>query len=138
MGLLFTLMFLLYQIGCDNIEHGILTKERRYLHQLRKSCLSNERNVRIFESSKSKFKWNLKFIPKADLIKWSGINWMFLSCHVRSRREVWSLSDCSWTRTHNHLTKQSIIWPVWLNGWVFVYELSSCGFESSCSHLKWN
>ena len=29
----------------------------------------------------------------------------------------------------------SIIWPVWLNGWVFVYELSGCGFESSWSHL---
>ena len=22
-----------------------------------------------------------------------------------------------------------------LNGWVFVYELSGCGFESSCSHM---
>ena len=22
------------------------------------------------------------------------------------------------------------------NGWVFVYELSGCGFESSCSHLN--
>ena len=28
----------------------------------------------------------------------------------------------------------SIIWPIWLNGWVFFYELSGCGFESSCSH----
>ena len=30
---------------------------------------------------------------------------------------------------------------VWLNGWVFVYELSGCGFESSCSHYfnkVWN
>ena len=26
-------------------------------------------------------------------------------------------------------------WPAWLNGWVFVYELSGCGFESSCSHF---
>ena len=25
---------------------------------------------------------------------------------------------------------------VWLNGWVLVYELSSCGFESSYSHLN--
>ena len=25
--------------------------------------------------------------------------------------------------------------PVWLNGWVFVYELSSCGFEPCCSQL---
>ena len=22
------------------------------------------------------------------------------------------------------------------NGWVFVYELSGCGFESSCSHME--
>ena len=29
----------------------------------------------------------------------------------------------------------SIIWPVWLNGQVFVYELSGCGFESRCCHL---
>ena len=25
---------------------------------------------------------------------------------------------------------------VWLNGWVFVYELSGCGFESSGSHVR--
>ena len=30
----------------------------------------------------------------------------------------------------------SIIWPVWRNGWVFVYELSGFGFGSSCSHLN--
>ena len=28
------------------------------------------------------------------------------------------------------------IWPVWLNGWVFVYELGGCGLESYCSHLN--
>ena len=27
--------------------------------------------------------------------------------------------------------------PVWPNGWVYVYELSGFGFESSCSHLYW-
>ena len=26
--------------------------------------------------------------------------------------------------------------PVWPNGWVFVYELSGSGFQSSCSHLN--
>ena len=25
----------------------------------------------------------------------------------------------------------------WLNGWVFLYELSGCGFESSCSNEKY-
>ena len=27
------------------------------------------------------------------------------------------------------------IFEDWLNGWVFVYKLSGCGFESRCSHL---
>ena len=34
-------------------------------------------------------------------------------------------------RTLNHLAKLA----VWLNGWVFVYELSGCGFESRCCQL---
>ena len=28
--------------------------------------------------------------------------------------------------------------PVWLNGWVFVYKLSVCGFESSYSDIKYH
>ena len=48
MGLLFILIFLLYEIGCDIIENGILTEQERNLRQLRKSCLSNETNVKIF------------------------------------------------------------------------------------------
>ena len=31
----------------------------------------------------------------------------------------------------------SVIWSVWLNGWLFLYELSGCGFETRCcSHLS--
>ena len=44
---------------------------------------------------------------------------------------------CNWTRTHNHwVRKRTLNHLVWLNGWVFVYELSGCGFESCCSHLN--
>ena len=39
---------------------------------------------------------------------------------------------------NEHSTIQ-LNWPIWLtiwlNSWVFVYELNGCGFESSCSHL---
>ena len=27
-------------------------------------------------------------------------------------------------------------WPVWQNGWVFIYKLSGCGFETSCNDLN--
>ena len=39
-------------------------------------------------------------------------------------------------RTDKYSKHSSIIWSVWLNGWVFVYERSGCGFESRCSHSK--
>ena len=39
--------------------------------------------------------------------------------------------------TNNHFVrKQTLNHLVWLNGWVFFYELSGCGFKSSCSHLN--
>ena len=37
--------------------------------------------------------------------------------------------------TDTYSQHSSIIWPLWPSDWVFVYELSGCGFESSCSHL---
>ena len=77
---------------------------------------------------------------------------MFLSCHyvfqsestiysclninellAQSRCEILSLSDCNWTRTHSHLNHKRTL--THLASWVFIYELSGCGFESSCSQL---
>ena len=40
-------------------------------------------------------------------------------------------------RAYKYSQHSSIIWPVWLNHWVFVYELSSCGFVFSCWHLNY-
>ena len=38
--------------------------------------------------------------------------------------------------TDKYIQHSSIVSPFWLNGWVFVYELSGSGFESRCSHLN--
>ena len=50
---------------------------------------------------------------------------------------------CDITKTYSemHLTDKysqhsTVIWLIWLNGWVLVYELSGCGFESHYSHLN--
>ena len=40
-------------------------------------------------------------------------------------------------RTDQFPLHNSIIKPVWLNGWVFDYELSGCRFESRCCHSKY-
>ena len=38
-------------------------------------------------------------------------------------------------RTDKYSQRSSILWPVWRNSWVFVYELSVCGLEFCSSHL---
>ena len=39
-------------------------------------------------------------------------------------------------RTDKYSEHSSIIWPVYPNGWVFVYEVNGFVFKSSCSHLS--
>ena len=53
-----------------------------------------------------------------------------------SNHKTIKVGDYNWTRTYNHLVRKRTLnqWPVWLNSWMFVSELSGCGFESSCSH----
>ena len=38
--------------------------------------------------------------------------------------------------TNKYSQYSPIIWPVWLNGWVFVYEVNGRGFEFRCCHLN--
>ena len=52
-----------------------------------------------------------------------------LKTTCRDRRHIWSLSDSDGSRC-------STIRPICLNGWVFVYELNGCGFESRCTYLS--
>ena len=51
-----------------------------------------------------------------------------------------SVYDKARTYSQMHCTDKfsqhgSVPWPVWINGCLFVYELSGCGFEPSCGHL---
>ena len=88
----------------------------------------------------------------AELAKWldcivstylcGAFDCLLLSCQATIKcRSTLKLSDLIITytqmrRTGNYSQHSSIIWPVWLYGWVFVYKLSGCGFESRCFHLN--
>ena len=63
-------------------------------------------------------KGTLKHLAK--LAKW-------LRCVVSTYTVKWTVQ---------YLQHSSTIWPVWLNSWVFLYELSGCGFKSRCSNLN--
>ena len=80
---------------------------------------------------------------------------MSLSCHIRVSEWIYTLQlpeyqeiCCSkhirdmirtysqMHRTDKYSQHRSVIWPVWVNGWVFVCELSGCGFWSRRNHLN--
>ena len=53
------------------------------------------------------------------------------SCHLI----IWNI--CSKHLLYTSLiinTNDLTVWPIWWNSWLFVYELSGCGFEFRCSH----
>ena len=58
----------------------------------------------------------------AKLSKW-------MSCVLSTY--LYGAFDCMFWSCHVRVSE----W-IWLNGWVFLYELSGSGFESSCSHLN--
>ena len=74
---------------------------------------------------------------------WAFI-WAFIwSLSGNYRVQIHSKGVCGMMITYSqmHRTDKSsqcrlIIWSVWLNNWVFVYELIGCGFESRYCHLN--
>ena len=53
---------------------------------------------------------------------------------VRDMTRTYSQMHC----TDKYSEQWPIIWPVWPNVWVLVYELSGFGFEYSCTHLNFS
>ena len=59
---------------------------------------------------------------------------LYICLHVkdllaRSMRKIWSLSDCNWTQTHNHLVHKRL-WTMWL--WVQVQLQSITKSNNNC------
>ena len=54
----------------------------------------------------------------------------------QSRPHIWSLSDSNLIRIHHHLVRKQTLNHLCQTGWVFIYKLSGCGFESHCCHKK--
>ena len=58
--------------------------------------------------------WRLTLNPVSDMI---------MTCNQMQEADKYSQHS-------------SIIWPVWLNGWPFVYKLNGCWLEFRCCHLN--
>ena len=94
----------------------------------------------IIKSSVAEFIFSKAPCSQYILIK--NFNQMHLKYENYPLRDILSqifkqysdLSDSNEIRTHKHqfINKHSAIL---LNGWVFIYKLSGCGFKSHCCHL---
>ena len=95
--------------------------------------------------------WVFVYEPSGFECSCSHFNFRFSVCFKQRLLDVQATRECGFTliyvrnmtRTYSQMQRKdkysrlsSIIWPIWLNGWVVVYEVSGCGFESSWSHLN--
>ena len=99
----------------------------------------------------SKLKWNLKCLSVRLQTMWfscSHLNFRFPAWFEQEFLDVQATIECGFTlkcvremtRTYIQMHRtdkysQILRRPVWINGWVFVYELSGCGFQSRYSNL---
>ena len=78
------------------------------------------------------------FQSESTLYSWPECQGTLCSKQARYLKFTWQQRDSnppplsSSTSTHPFLSTHSTIFQ---NGWVFLYELSRCGFESCCCHL---
>ena len=67
-------------------------------------------------------------IPEAFVNKFDRV-W------IHSETRTWHDKNIQSNAPYSKYSQQSSInLSVWLNGWIFVLELSGCGFESGCDH----
>ena len=93
-----------------------------------KRCLLMK--IRVFMTV---YYYHVTYVFQSESTLYSCLNVKEL--RAQTRREIWSLSCCNWPQTHNNfIHKLTLKRTLALNGWVFVYELSGCGFESSYSN----
>ena len=74
----------------------------------------------------------MSILSKEFLDSQATIECGFTLKHLRDMARTYSQMN----HTDKYSQLSSIICPVWLNVWVVLSELSGCGFECSCSHLK--
>ena len=105
--------------------------------------MSRNSLVELGVNSRSRRDWthlNFRFSASFEQgVPWHSSNWVLIYSKMRTWH-TYSQNIQARTYSQMHCTDKysqysSVIWPVCLNGWVFIYELSGCGFESSYSHL---
>ena len=137
---------MLYEkISYTCLKKSIFRAKRRFCTQ-RKNSQYLSRNIISFPNGKNY--WKNNFSNKENL------DCMSLSCHIRvsewihtclnvkellarSKREIWRLSDCNWTRTYNHLVrKRTLNHLTKLAKWLSCVESTSLYGAFDCMFLS--
>ena len=93
----------------------------------------------VIITSRTRFRVNLHsivaWISRNSLLETDAISefQVIATIHFEMRTDM-IITYSQIHRIDKYWQHSSIIWSVWLNGWVFVYKLSGYGFESRCFH----
>ena len=91
-------------------------------------------NLSLYTGCSSHLRFRYRVCFEQGVPSYSGNYRVWSHSETRVRDMIRTYSQMH--HTDKYLQGSSIIWSVWLNGWVFVYELSGCGCDSRCSHLN--
>ena len=111
------------------------SKHSSILWNVRLNCWGfvYELNGPGFECSCSQLNFRLHACFKQGFLDIRAtIECRFTLKHIRDNTRTYNQTD----RTDMNSEHSSVICPVCINGSLFVYKISSSGFESSCSHLN--
>ena len=95
-----------------------------------KSLLKSNKNTTLYVLVMSRMHFRVNFSFSFSFIS-DWIHTLYSCLNVKellgwSWCEIWSLSDCNWTRTHNHLVRKQ----------THNHLAKLASLQSSCSHLK--
>ena len=116
--------------GVRTYNHLVRKRTLNHLAKLAKwlSCVVGTYLYSAFDPLQS-LKLQISRLFRARVLWHSGNYRVWIHSDMRTWHDKNIQSNATYSQ------QSSIIWPVWLNCWVFVYELSGCGFKARCIHF---
>ena len=89
-------------------------------------------------------KWlqvRIPLLSTSDIVPGSSKEFLEVQETIECKFTLKCVCDMITKYSQKHYTDEysqhsSMIWPIWLNSWVFVYKLSGYGLKSRCYHLN--
>ena len=126
-----------FQIDLITSLYYTTNKHSQHSSIIRPAWLND--SVFVYELSGCKFESRFCHLNFRYCVSFErGVPWHSGKYRVQIHYEMrtWhEITYCQMYHIYKYSQHSSIVWPAWLNGWVFLSELCGCGFKDLWGHL---